>query len=252
LRKALLGLGTNRGFVDRHWFQWLVIRVGRYNADIHDHIQAGLVCCFAKAGVLIVQEVTIGGTQKELRTSRIRVAGAGHRQHTRNMALLVEFSLDRVARTTSAGSLRTTTLDHEILDHAMKCHAVIVTNLGQTDQILAMTRSHFGPQIERDIAHVGFEQNLIGKLVEVDILLGGSNFGLTIRGHEYDFREKVVVGCVVLIHVFRRWLRRLDVFAMRYQAELGNERLSLLSSSVFHLVEHATRAAHDVVASIDV
>lgn len=99
------------------------------------------------------------------------------------MQRLVEFGLDRVPRSSGTGPLRASDLDHESGDDAVKNDAVVKADFGQTDQILRMSGSDIGIDIEQNLAHRRIEFDLVLVLSEVHIRQRLVHFCSSIGSH---------------------------------------------------------------------
>src|ERR1700744_2681549 len=80
-------------------------------------------------------EVRCGDVRdEELATAGV-LARVGHGECAGRMLLRVDLALDLVAGAARAGAGGTTTLDHEVLDHAVKIESVIEAFLGERDEV---------------------------------------------------------------------------------------------------------------------
>ena len=105
------------------------------------------------------------------------------------MQLVAELLLDRVARSAGAGPLRAADLNHEAGHNSVKDDAVVVADLRQADQIVRVTESHVGIDVEQNLSHRRVELDLIGVLRVIDVLERRVHFGSAIgskTGHERD------------------------------------------------------------------
>ena len=64
----------------------------------------------------------------------------------------VDFIGELVARATGAGASRVAALDHEVGDHAVEGHAVVVSALGEVEEIGASDRDLRGEEPGVDVA----------------------------------------------------------------------------------------------------
>src|SRR5690606_11559054 len=122
-------------------------------ADLQDVLQAFVVGRFSENGVLIVQERSVADAPEKLRSRGVRVVRAGHRQDAGDVRRLVEFLLDGVAGAAGSVAVRATGLNDEAVDHTMENDTVVIADFCEADDVLRMTRSKIGVQIDRDPAH---------------------------------------------------------------------------------------------------
>ena len=93
----------------------------------------------------------------------------------------IEFCFDVVTTVAKAGSLGATTLNHEAFDNSMEDDAVIETDLRERDEILGMIGRDIMKEGDADRAFIGLQLNGVVVLVEIDIRLGGIDFGFAVR-----------------------------------------------------------------------
>src|ERR1700677_2765976 len=80
----------------------------------------------APDGILAVEKGRVAEADEELRIGRIWTRGAGHRNGSAHMRLSVDLGLEvRIFRPSRPGSLGTTGLRHESVDHAVEDDAVV-------------------------------------------------------------------------------------------------------------------------------
>src|ERR1041385_2338324 len=79
-----------------------------------------------------------------------------HRQHTAIVILVVagELAFDLVAWSAVAASVRTTALDHEVRDHAMKGKSIVKVMFSEVDKVLHSIRCVFLKEF--DLHHTFF------------------------------------------------------------------------------------------------
>ena len=106
-----------------------------------------------KRGVLLVEEAGIAVADKKLATGGIGAGGAGHREDAAHVSLGVEFGLHFVTGIAGAGhAARTlfgvgaTALDHETLDDAVKCGAVVKFVVGELFEVFDRLGGDVGPE----------------------------------------------------------------------------------------------------------
>src|SRR5882724_9113202 len=86
----------------------------------------------AEGRVLPIQEAWVAMADKKLAAGRIRVLGAGHREHATNVGAVTEFGFDLVTGVACAPGgflggilgFGVAALDHEILDHPVETRAI--------------------------------------------------------------------------------------------------------------------------------
>ena len=94
------------------------------------------------------------------------------------MRRLVELGLDRIAWPASSGSERTTTLNHEPLDDAMKCDAVVVADPCQANHIGTVSGRIVRKKVQQNATVIRFQFDLIIILIEVNIFDRGCDLRL--------------------------------------------------------------------------
>ena len=126
----------------------------------------------AERGVLTVEEFGVAVTDKELRAGRVWAGRAGHREDAAHVGLGVELRFDLPAGTAGTGhtffadfGVGATALDHEALDDAMKCSAVIKTGTGEFLEVFNRLGGDVGPERDGQFAVGGLDDG---------VFLGGS------------------------------------------------------------------------------
>ncbi len=66
---------------------------------------------------------------KELTTAGVGTS-MGHRQRPSQVLVVIDFTIDGVARATGTGAVGASPLNHEIVNHTMKVEAVVKALLG--------------------------------------------------------------------------------------------------------------------------
>src|SRR5882757_1534640 len=125
--------------------------------------------------VLVVEEGGVVEADEELAVAGIRAGSAGHRGGAADMRLLVELGLQLLAGAAGAGTLRTTGLRHEALDHAVEDDAVVKALAHQFLDPGDVARGEIRAHLDRDRALGGFEdQSIFGSShARFSWLLGG-------------------------------------------------------------------------------
>ena len=120
---------------------------------------------------------------EELRSTGVWIVRSCHRQNASDVWSCIELRLDRVSWAASAGAKRASALNHEATDDSMECDAVVITDLCEPDHVGTVPRSNIRKKIERDLAMVCIQLNLIVVCIKIDVFDGCCDFGLTILGH---------------------------------------------------------------------
>ncbi len=138
---------------------------------------------FAEHRIGIVEMRDASQAEKELRTGRIGIIRARHRQNSGFVWQIVELGINGISWSPGAGSFRASYLDHEIGNHTVEDNVIVKPNLGQTDNVAAMSGRHIGIQVHTDRTFGGFEDYLIIEFVEVNISQSGINICAAVFGH---------------------------------------------------------------------
>ena len=115
---------------------------------------------FAEGSVLAVQVLGILVHDEELAAGTVGGGGTGHAQNATLMPQVIldavkeELTLDAVAGAAHAGALRATTLDHKAGNDAMEDQAIIITLIGQIDEVVHALGCLVGIQLAFDDAAV--------------------------------------------------------------------------------------------------
>ena len=135
---------------------------------VHDVLTLGH---FTEDRVLAIQMRGRKVGDEELAAIRLR-AGVRHAQDTRFAVLQrwVDLVFKLVARTARARARRIAALDHEILDHAVELHAVIVAVLGEVQEVRCRERHFGGEDHDVDIALIRFDDDV--DVLHVAVILG--------------------------------------------------------------------------------
>src|SRR5688572_27914785 len=111
----------------------------------------------AEHRVLAVQVRLRRVRDEELAAVRVR-AGVGHRDHAALVLERIALALvgELVAGAAAAGAGRVARLDHEVVDDAVKLHAVVEALTGEKYEIVDGLRCVLRVELELDRAAVGF------------------------------------------------------------------------------------------------
>ena len=124
MRKHLGSSHAIDPYAHGYWRFWPVMGIAGHLGNFFRDILA--LDNFAKNGVLIVQPGCWRNSDKELAAVGVR-SGVGHREPARLGVLerRVEFVSERIARSTHARAMGTTTLDHKLRNDAMENQVII-------------------------------------------------------------------------------------------------------------------------------
>src|SRR5215207_2427428 len=115
-------------------------------------------------GVLAVEPGgLLGGHDEELAAVGVRAA-VGHGERAAHDLVLVDLVLELVAGAAGSRALRTATLDHEVLDHAVEDQAVVVAVAGQLDEVVHGLRRVLVEQLDLDRPVIGVHRRLAHRL----------------------------------------------------------------------------------------